>query len=132
MEVYAMITSEIIGGRIKDIRENNKISQQLMADKLKDLGISMSRETLSKIENGNRTVSAVELKAICLILNVDVEILLEDNEDDSLVTLFRKRNMNEETVKRVEILQDMIIGFMNQKKILNTDTIASVEPLWRS
>jgi transcriptional regulator with XRE-family HTH domain len=132
MEVDTMITSEIIGARIKDIRENNKISQQLIADKLKDLGISMSRETLSKIENGNRTVSAVELKAICSVLNVDVEILLEDNEDDSLVTLFRKRNMNEETVKRVEVLQDMIMGFMNQKKILNTDTVASVEPIWRS
>lgn len=126
-----MITSEIIGGRIKDIRENNKISQQLMADKLRDLGISMSRETLSKIENGNRTVSAVELKAICSVLNVDVESLLEDNEDDSLVTLFRKRKMNEEAIKSVETLQEMIMSFMNQKKILNTKTMINVEPLWR-
>lgn len=127
-----MLTSEIIGGRIKDIRENKKISQQLMADNLKDLGISMSRETLSKIETGNRSISAVEIKAICSILNLDVEVLLDDNEEDTLVTLFRKRNMSEETLKRVETVQDMIMSFMNQKKILKTETINNVEPLWRN
>lgn len=127
-----MLTSVVIGGRIKDSREDKKISQQLMVDKLKDLGISMSRETLSKIENGNRTVSAVELKAICLVLNLDVETLLEDNEDDSLVTLFRNRNINEEAIKGVETLQEMIMSFMSQKKILNTNTITDVEPLWRN
>ena len=127
-----MLTSVIIGGRIKESREDKKISQQLMVDRLKDLGISMSRETLSKIENGNRTVSAVELKAICSALDVDVETLLQDSEDDSLVTLFRKRNMNEEAIKGVETLQEMIMSFMNQKKILNSNTITNVEPLWRS
>jgi len=126
-----MLTSVIIGGRIKESREYKKISQQLMVDRLKDLGISMSRETLSKIENGNRTISAVELKAICSVLDVDVEMILEDKEDDSLVTLFRKRNMNEEAIKGVETLQEMIMSFMNQKKILNTNTITNIEPLWR-
>jgi transcriptional regulator with XRE-family HTH domain len=127
-----MLTSEIIGGRIKSFRENKKISQQLMVDKLKDLGISISRETLSKIENGNRTVSAVELKAISTVLDLDIETLLEENEDDSLVTLFRNRNMNEEAIKSVESLQEMIIDFMNQKKILNTNTTTNLEPLWRN
>lgn len=126
-----MLTSVIIGGRIKESREDKKISQQLMVDRLKDLGISMSRETLSKIENGNRTVSAVELKAICSVLDVDVEILLQDSEDDSLVTFFRKRNMNEEAIKGVETLQEMIMSFMNQKEILNSNTITNVELLWR-
>lgn len=127
-----MLTSVIIGGRIKESREDKKISQQLMVDRLKDLGISMSRETLSKIENGNRTVSAVELKAICSVLDLDVETLLQDSEDDSIVTLFRKRNKNEETIKDVETLQEMIMSFMNQKNILKSNTISNVEPLWRS
>ena len=126
-----MLTSVIIGGRIKDSREAKKISQQLIVDKLIDLGIAMSRETLSKIENGNRTVSAVELKAICSVLDVEVEKLLQDSEDDSLVTLFRKRNMSEEAIKGIETLQEMIMSFMNQKKILNSNTITNVEPLWR-
>ncbi|NKF08278.1 helix-turn-helix transcriptional regulator [Clostridium gasigenes] len=127
-----MLTSEIIGGRIKEIRGNKKISQQLISDNLKDLGISMSRETLSKIETGNRSISALEIKAICSILNLDVEVLIDDNEDETLVDLFRKRNMNEETLKRVETVQDMIMSFTNQKKILKTETINNVEPLWRN
>lgn len=40
--------------------------------------------------------------------------------------------MNEETIKGVETVQDMIISFINQKKVLNTNTITNVKPLWRS
>jgi transcriptional regulator with XRE-family HTH domain len=127
-----MLTSEMIGGRIKNFREGKKISQQSMVETLKELGITMSRETLSKIENGNRTVSAVELKAICSVLDVAVELILEEYEDDNLVTLFRKRNMKEDTIKSVETLQDMIISFMNQKIILNTNVSSKFDPLWRS
>lgn len=127
-----MLTSEMIGVRIKNFREGKKISQQSMVESLKELGITMSRETLSKIENGNRTVSAVELKAICSVLDVAVELLLEEYEDDNLVTLFRKRNMKEDTIKSVETLQDMIISFMNQKNILNTNVSSKFDPLWRS
>jgi len=126
-----MITREIIGGRIKQHREEKKISQQLMVDKLKELEIVMSRETLSKIENGNRTISAVELKAICVALDLTVEQILEEPEDDNLVTLFRMRNFNLDTLKDVETLQDMIMSFMNQKKILELKSTAKVEPLWR-
>ena len=103
-----------------------------MVESLKELGITMSRETLSKIENGNRTVSAVELKAICSVLDVAVELLLEEYEDDNLVTLFRKRNMKEDTIKSVETLQDMIISFMNQKNVSNTNVSIKIDPLWRN
>ncbi|MBB6632062.1 helix-turn-helix domain-containing protein [Clostridium algidicarnis] len=127
-----MLTSEMIGVRIKNFREGKKISQQSVVESLKELGITMSRETLSKIENGNRTISAVELKAICSVLDVAVELLLEEYEDDNLVTLFRKRNMKEDTIKGVEMLQDMIISFMNQKNILNTNVSSKFDPLWRS
>ena len=126
-----MITREIIGGRIKEHREEKKISQQLMVDKLKELEIVMSRETLSKIENGNRTISAVELKAICVALDLTVEQILEEPEDDNLVTLFRMRNFNLDTLKDVETLQDMIMSFMNQKKILELKSTVKIEPLWR-
>lgn len=127
-----MITSEIIGKRIKDFRDIKKISQQLMVDKLKEQGITISRETLSKIENGNRTISAVELKGICFVLDVSTEVLLEDNDEESLVTLFRKRKADEKTLKSVEDLQDMILSFMNQRKILGGKTNNEVTPLWRN
>ncbi|WP_129723515.1 helix-turn-helix domain-containing protein [Xylanivirga thermophila] len=104
-----------IGLKIKAIREARGLSQIEVVERLVERDVNMSRETLSKIENGNRTVSAVELNALCKVLNIDINILFE--EDDDLVTLFRKKNFSEKTIKEVEKLQDMVKVFIYQKKI---------------
>lgn len=120
-----------IGLKIKAIREARGLSQIEAVERLAEKGINMSRETLSKIENGNRTVSAVELNAICKVLNIDINILFEDEEDDDLVTLFRKKNFSEKTVEEVEKLQDMIKMFVYQKKIYNGEFKPQKgKPLW--
>ncbi|NLC68912.1 MAG: helix-turn-helix transcriptional regulator [Clostridiaceae bacterium] len=120
-----------IGLKIKAIREARGLSQIEAVERLTEKGINMSRETLSKIENGNRTVSAVELNAICKVLNIDINILFEDEEDDDLVTLFRKKNFSEKTVEEVEKLQDMIKMFIYQKKIYNGEFKPQKrKPLW--
>ena len=105
-----------IGLKIKAIREARGLSQIEVVERLVERDVNMSRETLSKIENGNRTVSAVELNALCKVLNIDINILFEDDDDD-LVTLFRKKNFSEKTIKEVEKLQDMVKVFIYQKKI---------------
>lgn len=105
-----------IGLKIKAIREARGLSQVEVVERLAKQDVNMSRETLSKIENGNRTVSAVELNALCKVLNIDINILFEDDDDD-LVTLFRKKNFSEKTIKEVEKLQDMVKVFIYQKKI---------------
>ncbi|SKA87575.1 DNA-binding transcriptional regulator, XRE-family HTH domain [Caloramator quimbayensis] len=120
-----------IGLKIKAIREARGLSQIEAVERLAEKGINMSRETLSKIENGNRTVSAVELNAICKVLNIDINILFEEDEDDDLVTLFRKNNFSEKTVEEVEKLQDMIKMFIYQKKIYNGEfKPQKKKPLW--
>lgn len=120
-----------IGLKIKAIREARGLSQIEAVERLAEKGINMSRETLSKIENGNRTVSAVELNAICKVLNIDINILFEDEEDDDLVTLFRKKNFSEKTIEEVEKLQDMIKMFIYQKKIYNGEFKPQKrKPLW--
>jgi|SRR5690606_1932821 transcriptional regulator with XRE-family HTH domain len=120
-----------IGLKIKAIREARGLSQIEVVERLAGKGINMSRETLSKIENGNRTVSAVELNAICKVLNIDINILFEDEEDDDLVTLFRKKNFSEKTIEEVEKLQDMIKMFVYQKKIYNGEfKLQKRKPLW--
>lgn len=117
--------------KIKAIREARGLSQIEVVERLAEKGINMSRETLSKIENGNRTVSAVELNAICKVLNIDINILFEDEEDDDLVTLFRKKNFSEKTIEEVEKLQDMIKMFIYQKKIYNGEFKPQKrKPLW--
>ena len=120
-----------IGLKIKAIREARGLSQIEAVERLAEKGINMSRETLSKIENGNRTVSAVELNAICKVLNIDINILFEDEEDDDLVTLFRKKNFSEKTIEEVEKLQDMIKMFIYQKKIYDGEFKPQKrKPLW--
>jgi len=120
-----------IGLKIKAIREARGLSQIEAVERLAEKGINMSRETLSKIENGNRTVSAVELNALCKVLNIDINILFEEDEDDDLVTLFRKKNFSEKTIEEVEKLQDMIKMFIYQKKIYNGEFKPQKrKPLW--
>ena len=120
-----------IGLKIKAIREARGLSQIEAVERLAEKGINMSRETLSKIENGNRTVSAVELNAICKVLNIDINILFEEDEDDDLVTLFRKKNFSEKTIEEVEKLQDIIKMFIYQKKIYDGEFKPQKrKPLW--
>lgn len=126
-----MITKELIGDRIKQYREAKEITQQDMVDALKNKDCVMSRETLSKIENGNRSVSAVELSKICDVLGVKIEDILEDDNDD-LVTLFRKKkNVTEETLAEIEEVQNIIISFMNQKNIVKKGNFKKSAPLWK-
>lgn len=66
-----------IGLKIKAIREERGLSQIEVVERLAKQDINMSRETLSKIENGNRTVSAIELNALCKVLNIDINNLLK-------------------------------------------------------
>lgn len=90
-----MVKNIPIGLKIKASREAKELSQIEVVEKLAEKDIDMSRETLSKIENGNRTISAVELNAICKILNIDLNDLFEEDKDDDLVTLFRKKHFSE-------------------------------------
>lgn len=118
-----------LGAKIRAAREEKAFSQSEVVEKLMEKGINMSRETFSKIENGNRSISAVELNALCNILGIDINSLF--NEDDDLVTLFRKRNFSESTINEIGKLQDMIKVFIYQKKIYNGEfKPIKRKPLW--
>ena len=126
-----MINNISIGPKIKAIREDMGLSQNETVERLAEKGINMSRETLSKIENNSRTISAIELNAICKVLNIDINILFEENEDVDLVTLFRKRNFSGKTIDEVEKLQEMMKLFIYQKKIFNGEFKPQKrKPLW--
>ncbi len=120
-----------IGSKIKAIREAKGLSQVEVVERLAKRDVNISRETLSKIENGNRTVSAIELNAICKVLNIDMNIFFEEYGDDDLVTLFGRRNFSEKTIDEVEKLQDMVKVFIYQKKIYTGEFKPKKrKPLW--
>lgn len=106
-----------LGKKIRAIREEKGLSQLAVVEKLVEQDINMSRETLSKIENNSRSISAIELNALCNVFNVDIGDFFHKEELDDLVTFFRKRNFSQNTLEEIYKLQEMVKVFINHEKI---------------
>lgn len=65
----------IIGKRLKKVREDKKISQEQLSNKLSLLGITLYQSDIFKIENNTRTVRDFELWGITKILGITSEDL---------------------------------------------------------
>ena len=61
----------LIGKNLKKLRRKFKISQQALSDKLELLGVYLCRGSISRIEDGSRTVTDIVLFAIADVLGVD-------------------------------------------------------------
>lgn len=95
--VFFMLSINEIGNKIKELRDFRQLSQTDVANQLTELGLSVSRETISKMETGNRNISVVELQLLSQIFNVDIDFFLEEEEEDeTLVSLYRKHKELEE------------------------------------
>ncbi|NLJ97835.1 MAG: XRE family transcriptional regulator, partial [Tissierellia bacterium] len=62
-------------------------------------------------------ISAIELKALCNIFDVDINEFFPEEESEDLVTFFRKRNASKNTLKEIAKLQNMVKIFMKHEKI---------------
>jgi len=71
----------IIGSCVCKARKKAKITQIDLAARLQVLGIKIDQAGLSKLENGNRPVTDIEIAAIAKILKVPVSQLFEENND---------------------------------------------------
>lgn len=69
----------IIGKKLKEIRENQNISQEQLSNKLSLLGITLYQSDIFKIKHNERTVRDFELWGICTVLNIKSEDLYEPN-----------------------------------------------------
>lgn len=70
--------SNVIANKLKKIRQEKKISQTKLCNKLEVYGIVMTKEDLSKIEHGNKIVKDFELWGISRALSISLDDLLED------------------------------------------------------
>ena len=66
-----------IGNNIRKIRLANKVGQTDLARELQLVGVSMTRETLVKIERGIQHISATQLRGIRDALNTTYDELLK-------------------------------------------------------
>ncbi len=62
---------------LKNIRLDQKISQEELAYKMQALGVNMDQQMISKIERNKRIVTDYELVCLCKILKITLEELLE-------------------------------------------------------
>ena len=68
----------ITGNKIKQFRKQRKMSQQQLSDKLETLAVYICRGSISRIEDGSRTITDIELYGLSQILNVPIESFFEN------------------------------------------------------
>ena len=68
--------NNISGDRIRKARVTQKVTQADLAARLQIEGVQIERNSVSKIESGDRFVADYELKAIAKVLKVGVDWLL--------------------------------------------------------
>lgn len=65
----------IIGGRIKEARIRAGLTQKQLSEKLELLAVYTCRGSVSRIENGRRAITDIEIDAISKVLNVSLDYL---------------------------------------------------------
>lgn len=65
----------IIGANIKKARIKAGISQKQLSEKLELMAVYTCRGSVSRIENGKRAVTDIEIDAISKVLNVSLDFL---------------------------------------------------------
>ena len=79
MKIYSYKGKKnLCGDNIRIERLKRRITQQDLAAKLQVRGITLERDSISRIEIGTRFVTDYELKVLAEIFNVSVDSLLEE------------------------------------------------------
>lgn len=71
----------IIGQKIKEARRNSGMSQRELSEKLELMAVYTCRGSISRIENGCRAVTDIEIDAISKILHVSLDFLFDREEN---------------------------------------------------
>ena len=96
-----------IGGKVKQLRINANLSQEKLARLL-----NINRISLSKIENGERNISAEELFKIAEIFDISTDNILDLKQDIKVILEEKKEPpLNEKEVMRVSVPQKNIDKF---------------------
>ena len=67
----------MIGSRVKEARTKAGLSQKQLSEKMELLGVYTCRGSISRIENGQRAITDIEIDAISKVLNVSLDYLFD-------------------------------------------------------
>ena len=70
----------IIGQNVKARRKELKMSQQALSNKLELYGVYVCRGSVSRLEDGSRTVTDIEIRALAEVLNMSYDELFASDE----------------------------------------------------
>ena len=70
--------NNICGKNISLLRQNLKLSQREIADKMQLIGIDIDKNAIQRIECGKRFVTDIEIVAFSKVFNITLENLLKE------------------------------------------------------
>ena len=73
--------TNITGKRIRQLRKKRKLSQTQLSAQLETMAVYVCRGSISRIENGVRFVTDIELQALAKVLDVSVEELFKEDSE---------------------------------------------------
>ena len=68
----------MVGDKVRKLRMEQKLSQQMLSDRLETHAIYICRGSISRIEDKQRTVTDMELYGLAQVLGVSIEELFMD------------------------------------------------------
>lgn len=72
----------VIGKKIKYYREKGNLSQQGLSNKLQLVGVDIPKNSLQRIEKGNRIIKDYELAGFAKVFKISADTLLEEFMQD--------------------------------------------------
>ena len=72
----------IVGRTVRRLRQERGMSQKTLSERLETLAVYVCRGSISRIEEGRRTVTDIELHGLAQVLGVSVNELFHDIEHE--------------------------------------------------
>ena len=64
--------NNLVGEKVRYYRKKRKYSQKTLSEKLETMAVYICRGSISRIEDGTRTVTDIELYGLASVLNVSI------------------------------------------------------------
>lgn len=74
--------NNICGKNVSILRNNLKISQRELADRMQLVGIDVDKNAIQRIECGKRFVTDIEITALAKVFDVSYEELLKSTDSE--------------------------------------------------
>ncbi len=93
MSVHAQQPSEVVGGRVRAFRKRRGWSQERLAERLREVGVSLGQSNVARLENGKRAVTVDDLYGLALALDCPpLALLLPETDTEQVMVGARGEN----------------------------------------